>query len=246
MTSRIRNHILRLVPFWKIILSGMVLVAGLWLHLAEIEEAHHGIKAAVLGLATASMLFIGLLPSGQGAPGLGNAAVTTFLTRFTGAVLAFLTSWHWVLGETDGKPLQFLTPMLFVVVVAVVAIVTSLILSLGEIFRKQPVEDAYKAMVNSLFDEFDEYERFREALANPDTTSQELVDHALALELIFANLLLALRYNRTPLTEDAFNGIFGVIERSAELTRPGISRTASRIKTTVNAGIASHGKPPHG
>ena len=77
----------------------------------------YGVKAALLAFGAAISMFYELLPSGS-VRKFYLSLTATWSTRITGALLATLAAWNWLLAETDGDPLPLIKPLLIAVAVA--------------------------------------------------------------------------------------------------------------------------------
>ena len=99
-----------------------VMIGGFDEHLAG---ATHGIKAAILAIGAACILFLGMLP--VGAESL--AQYNMHMTRFSGALVTFFAGWEWLSHETDGKPFLYFGPVLFIFSVLATFILVGLLVS---------------------------------------------------------------------------------------------------------------------
>ena len=124
MTEYLKT-IWRMLYFWKMLLAAAVLVFAIVILFIEpnlfVVKFSPAIKAPVFALASATTLFIAMVPTNPG-PRDVYADVSI---RIVGAVTAYLAGWHWLLGETGGDASEYvpiligIAGLLFILVVVI-------------------------------------------------------------------------------------------------------------------------------
>ncbi len=246
--SRIREAIAPTTPWVKFYLACATLTAGVALHLMDSEEhgAGAGVKAAAFALLAGGMLVGALVPVRQREARTRVVAGIDFFVQFVVAFAAVSAGAYWIIEEVDGEfPLAMYMLLWAVVLIAGGGIGGSLIIAAANIFNEPPAKPDLEKVRAALEQEvLDDHARFMDSLTSDETRTQELADHALVMEIILANLLLAMRYEQVPLREDTFNGIFRMFEERSDRDRPGITGTAARIKNLVGLAILNSKRSP--
>ena len=110
--------------WWKFVALVVVIMMmiGVWstgyFEVADESVSEHGVKAAVLAIATATMVFVSMI--GRGAR--TRQGIDPWIQLVSGG-LALLTGWYWLLAETGGNPWPFLSAVLpFAVVLTIIAV----------------------------------------------------------------------------------------------------------------------------
>ena len=121
--SRFLRNTWRMVYFWKLLLTGAVLLFALVvLNLGRYDfnlAFSPGIKAPIFALASATTLFIGMVPKNPGP----HDVFADVSVRIVGAVTACLAGWHWLLGEIDGDASGYLPILVGIAVILFIIIV---------------------------------------------------------------------------------------------------------------------------
>lgn len=84
--------------------SLLFLGIGISVHVNYLFDADHGVRAAVCAMTAAGVILAEAIPLGN----IRNQPLAVYVSRFCGAILAFLTALNWVLAETDGQWFPFL------------------------------------------------------------------------------------------------------------------------------------------
>ena len=95
MIRKISLSVDRILPFAKAFLTIQVISICLDFVQSEASVADTGLKAAFLATGAATLLFVGLLPDGEGRGGY----LVRLITGFCSALLAFSAGYLWVHSE---------------------------------------------------------------------------------------------------------------------------------------------------
>ena len=90
---------------------GLAVVLKLQFDSSFHADYSYGTRAAVFAFAAAVMWLYELIPT-PAVEGVGPFGwLAPWSTRVAGVILAFLTSWNWILAETAGAPFPLLWPV---------------------------------------------------------------------------------------------------------------------------------------
>ena len=182
------ERFLRIAWIYKLFLAGGLFGGGVYAHANDSLITDAGIRAALMGVCAAGVLFVDMLPNTGGPYG----AIATGFVRLGGALLTVGAGWHWVASTTDGEPWRYLWPMLLVILLMAPGMVGGALMSVFVVQPRQTRPDQWHAMLTALGGEA---ERFREAMSDDKTRPDEIAGIVLALEIQLANLFMFLRYD---------------------------------------------------
>ena len=123
--SRFLRTTWRMIYFWKLLLTGAVLLFALVILSLDQHDFdlsfRPAIKAPIFALASATTLFIGMVPKNPGP----NDVFADVFVRIVGALTACLTGWYWLLGETSGDASRYLPILVGIAVLLFIIIVVA-------------------------------------------------------------------------------------------------------------------------
>ena len=142
VVSEYFNRIWRLMFVWKCFM--VIAVVLFSVVLVNIEQTvfavdlTDGIKAPFFALASASTLFMGMIPTNQRDV---NDVVADVLIRLAGAGTACLAAWHWLLGEVEGDAspylLELMPLMLIIGIIVLMPFLSHAITSAAEVISSK-------------------------------------------------------------------------------------------------------------
>lgn len=181
--------------YYKICLSGLIFVLGaLFQFEAPLpyfnvpETTDPAIKAALLALFAACVLFLELMPTSENPRGV----YASYINRAVGAILAFGAGWNWISSETDNQTWSYVLPLVMTLVYFVVGMTLGL---LQELLKPEPKRtDGQKGISTAIQKALgEEHVRFRDGVADEQTRAATIGGYAMSLEINLANLLLLFR-----------------------------------------------------
>ena len=130
----------RMMYFWKLLMVGAVLLFSLViLNIKPGDfdlEFNDAIKAPFFALASASTLFLGMIPKNAKDY---NDVFADVSIRLTGAFTACLAGWHWLLGEIEGDSTPYIIALIPVFVfIGAVVLTPFLIHVISSLLRPDP------------------------------------------------------------------------------------------------------------